>query len=180
MPRDFSLTCKTFETPYPSVPTKSSEKKPCLPGRFRSQSGAFYNECIVCLGTSSHWECKQITCDAARGAAVPTSSAQVCSGDLPQVSSTVGHCLQLPEDGADARVLYVTLLHQQMRHLGDPWFSSSSIASTPSAMAVPKADIAGITLTLQTLGSYFGGQCSILLPFQWWLYCQHDVGQLDR
>ncbi len=47
-------------------------------------------------------------------------------------------------------------------------------------MAVPKADIAGITLTLPTLGSfYFGGQCSIL-PFQWWLYCQYDVGQLDR
>ncbi len=53
-----------------------------------------------------------------------------------------------------------------------------SIVSTPSAMAVPKADIAGITLTLQTLGSfYFGGECSILVPFQ---YCQHDVGQLDR
>ncbi len=74
----------------------------------------------------------------------------------------------------------MTLLHQQMRHLGAPWFSSS-IASTPSAMAVPKADIAGIALTLQTLGSfYFGGQCSIPVPFQWWLYCQHGVRQLDR
>ncbi len=34
MQRDFSLKCKTFQTPYPSVPTKSSEK----------------------MGTSSHWE----------------------------------------------------------------------------------------------------------------------------
>ncbi len=76
MPRDFSLKCKTFEIPYPSVPTKSSEKKPFLPGRFRSHSGAFYTECIVCLGTSSH---KQITCDAACGAAVPTSSASITS-----------------------------------------------------------------------------------------------------
>ncbi len=60
-------------------------------------------------------------------------------------------------------MLYVTLLHQQMRHPGAPRFSSSSVASTPSAMAVPEADITGITLALQTLGSFnFGGQCSML------------------
>ncbi len=84
MPRDFSLKCKTFETLYPTRPHQSSEKKPFLPGRFRSQSGTFYTECIVCLGTSSHWECKQITCDAAHGssAAVPTSSEYMVSAAL--------------------------------------------------------------------------------------------------
>ena len=56
------------------------------------------------------------------------------------------------------KILYVTLLHQQMRHPGAPRSVTSTLSSTPSTAAVQEADIGGITLALQTLGSFnFGG-----------------------
>ena len=56
------------------------------------------------------------------------------------------------------KMLYMVLLHQQMRHPGAPKSSSSALTPTPSSSSFLETDIGSITLALQTLGSFnFGG-----------------------
>ncbi len=54
IPGDSSLKGKTFETPYQTVPLKSSEKRLFLVAVFRSQTAVFYTITTTSLGTSIH------------------------------------------------------------------------------------------------------------------------------
>ncbi len=57
------------------------------------------------------------------------------------------------------KMLYINLLHQQMRHPGAPKPTPHTLTPTASQGPPQEVDIASVTLALQTLGSFsFGGQ----------------------
>ncbi len=56
-------------------------------------------------------------------------------------------------------MLYMILLHQQMRHPGAPKSTPHTLTPTTSQGPPQEVDIGSVTLSLQTLGSFsFGGQ----------------------
>jgi FKBP12-rapamycin complex-associated protein len=75
-----------------------------------------------------------------------TSALQVLSERIPTLQREI-------QDGL-LKMLYMVLLHQQLRHPGAPKTQAAALQPTPLPGNVMEADIPSVTLALQTLGSF--------------------------